>query len=251
MIYVHPFAEEMNKARRMAALQARRLAAADYAVLQPDLLGCGDSSGDFGEATWSDWVLDVVEAAHWLNSLHPGPLWFLGLRGGALLCCAAARQLSKAPSLAFWQPATSGRQLLLQFLRVKATSQMLGGGAKGVVEALQQDLANGHPVQVAGYRLHPALASGMQGASLDPPARTNCRVEWLELQSGGAGTLSPAAVHSALAWQQAGAQLRTHVVAGTAFWQTTEIEVAPALLDATCAALQSPQLEAGSHTNAS
>src|SRR5687768_8838655 len=52
VVYVHPFAEEMNKSRRMAALQARALAASGHAVLQIDLLGCGDSSGDFGDASW-------------------------------------------------------------------------------------------------------------------------------------------------------------------------------------------------------
>src|SRR5665647_2167413 len=67
VLYIHPFAEEMNKARRMAALQARALAQAGYAVLQIDLLGCGDSSGDFGEATWKNWVRDVVQGCQWLR----------------------------------------------------------------------------------------------------------------------------------------------------------------------------------------
>ena len=49
-MYAHPFCEEMNKARRMAALQSRRLAALGYSVLQIDLFGCGDSSGDFADA---------------------------------------------------------------------------------------------------------------------------------------------------------------------------------------------------------
>ena len=53
IVYAHPFGEEMNKARRMAALQSRRLAAAGYAVLQIDLFGCGDSSGDFADARWA------------------------------------------------------------------------------------------------------------------------------------------------------------------------------------------------------
>jgi len=32
LVYVHPLAEEMNKSRRMAALQSRALAAAGYAL---------------------------------------------------------------------------------------------------------------------------------------------------------------------------------------------------------------------------
>ena len=39
LLYLHPFAEEMNKARRMAALQARRLAAEGWGVLQLDFHG--------------------------------------------------------------------------------------------------------------------------------------------------------------------------------------------------------------------
>ncbi|MBK8384562.1 MAG: hypothetical protein IPL11_02315 [Candidatus Accumulibacter sp.] len=41
-----------NKSWRIVPLQARALATAGYAVLQIDLMGCGDSSGDFGDATW-------------------------------------------------------------------------------------------------------------------------------------------------------------------------------------------------------
>jgi alpha/beta superfamily hydrolase len=52
ILCIHPFAEEMNKSRRMAALQSRALAEAGYTVLQIDLHGCGDSAGDFGEASW-------------------------------------------------------------------------------------------------------------------------------------------------------------------------------------------------------
>ncbi len=39
VVHVHAFAEEMNKSRRMAAMQSRALAAAGFAVLQIDLLG--------------------------------------------------------------------------------------------------------------------------------------------------------------------------------------------------------------------
>ena len=74
IVYAHPFCEEMNKARRMAALQSRRLAAAGYAVLQIDLFGCGDSSGDFADATWETWKQDLRIALGWLKSQAHGPL---------------------------------------------------------------------------------------------------------------------------------------------------------------------------------
>src|SRR5512133_1710196 len=73
VVYVHPFAEEMNKSRRAVALQARALAQAGYAVLQIDLHGCGESSGDFGDATWASWIDDVVAACAWLESAGHAP----------------------------------------------------------------------------------------------------------------------------------------------------------------------------------
>ena len=98
VVYVHPFAEEMNKSRRMAALQSRALAEAGFAVLQVDLMGCGDSDGELLDASWAQWVGDVVFACGWLRQQYPHsgtdtvPLWLWGLRAGALLAADAARQ---------------------------------------------------------------------------------------------------------------------------------------------------------------
>ena len=45
VLYLHPFAEELNSTRRIVAQQARALAQAGYGVLQIDLLGqCGYGS---------------------------------------------------------------------------------------------------------------------------------------------------------------------------------------------------------------
>ena len=50
VLYLHPFAEEMNKCRPMLALTARQLAARGVQVLAVDLHGTGDSSGEFRDA---------------------------------------------------------------------------------------------------------------------------------------------------------------------------------------------------------
>ena len=81
VLYVPPFAEEMNRARRIAAQQARALAALGYGVLQPDLGGTGDSSGDFGEARWDSWKDDLAACCAWLGEriAQPPVLWCLRL----------------------------------------------------------------------------------------------------------------------------------------------------------------------------
>ena len=236
VLYVHPFAEEMNKARRMAALQSRALAARGFAVLQIDLLGCGDSSGDFADASWTAWTHDVVDAAAWLRERFEGPLWLWGLRAGCLLAAEAARRIDGPVDLLFWQPATSGKLLLQQFLRLKAISDMIDGEAKGAIEALRRELAAGRTVEIAGYALAPALAGGLEVATLRPPPNAG-RVVWLDVSSRADAAPSPASAAAVERWRAGGAEVQAEVVAGPAFWQSTEIELAPALIEASCAAL--------------
>lgn len=245
VLYIHPFAEEMNKTRRMAALQSRALAAARHAVLQVDLLGCGDSDGDFGDATWERWIADVVEACGWLRAqAGDAPLWLWGLRAGCLLAAEAATRIDDAdgPGFVFWQPPASGRQQLQQFLRLKAAARMQGGGAGRVMDELRGMLARSEPVEVAGYTVSAALAHGFEASTLRAPRRPT-RVEWFTVSAHAGAYAGDAAAcpPEALRWRQAGHAVRWHAVQGPAFWQTVEIEEAPALLDATVAALAEAQ----------
>lgn len=238
VLYLHPFAEEMNKARRMAALQSRAFARQGYGVLQVDLFGCGDSSGDFGDATWGAWVADAVQAAAWLRRQGDAPLWFWGLRAGCLLAAAAAARMQDPPSrFVFWQPTPSGKTLLQQFLRLKMAAELQGGQAKQVMEGLRASLAAGQAVEIAGYALSPGLAQGLEAATLEPPAQA-ARLEWIEVSTrADASHVMPASQIALQKWADAGCAVRSQVANGPAFWQTTEIEDAPALIAATLAAV--------------
>lgn len=238
VVYVHPFAEEMNKSRRMAAMTARALADRGLAVLLPDLLGCGDSPGDFGDAGWATWVDDIVHASQWLrqNVEHPVPLTLWGLRAGALLAAEAAARLGDVQRLLLWQPAISGKTVLQQFLRLQIAGDMLGGDTRAAAETPKARLAAGHAVDLAGYRIAPALASGLDQARLLPVPGV-LQVHWLEVSSREGAALTPAAADAVAAWRQAGCEVQTQLVTGPAFWQTTETEDAPGLITATVAAL--------------
>lgn len=245
VVYVHPFAEEMNKARRMAALQSRAFADCGLAVLQLDLLGCGDSAGDFGDATWQRWVADVKAACELSRQLHardwPGvtcpPLWLWGLRAGSLLACAAAADMPESVNFLFWQPSPSGKAVLQQFLRLKVAAAMGQADTKGVSEQLKADLAAGRHVDVAGYRLAPGLAAGLELASMTPPAHAG-QALWLEATLRQETTLLPASQAVVARWRTAGMQVQEQVVAGPSFWSTVEIEDAPELVAATTQLMQ-------------
>lgn len=240
VVHVHAFAEEMNKARRMVAMQARELASGGAVVLVPDLLGCGDSDGEFGDATWAQWLDDVVTAVQWLRARHSdvASVWLWGLRAGCLLAVEAARRLPQPINMLFWQPSVGGKGVLQQFLRLRLAAELHASGGKGITEALRKALAEGESVEVAGYTLQPGLAHGIEAATLSPPTLPG-RCVWLEVAPTPGSELLPASAQAVAHWQKAGWIVERAVVVGPAFWQTTEIDDAPALVAATTAALVS------------
>jgi exosortase A-associated hydrolase 2 len=241
LVYVHPFAEEMNKSRRAAAQGARALAATGYGVLQIDLHGCGDSDGEFGDARWQHWKDDLAAACHWLaqrSGRAPG-LW--GLRLGALLALDYARSASvPVAQLVLWQPVLQGATFLTQFLRLRVASAMLdhdaAEGAAGTKE-LRAALQAGEALEVAGYLLAPALAAAidaLDALQLAPP----CPVHWIEVVASDQRALAPAALRVAAEWERQGRAPAMNKAVAPQFWTTQEIAQAPALVELTCALLQ-------------
>ena len=237
VLYLHPFAEEMNKSRRMAALQAREFAARGYNVLQIDLFGCGDSSGDFGDARWDVWNDDVALAADWLARHAEGPMHLWGLRLGALLALEHSRQASQSlAGLLLWQPVASGAQFLTQFLRLRLSSEMLSGAAAGKgTEELRAQLAAGRPLEIAGYELAPELAFAIERLDLASLAPQNVPARWFEVNAEGKPT--PVLRRAAQAWSAAGVEVDLQAVRGEPFWSSVEISECPELVAATSDAL--------------
>ena len=238
LVYVHPFAEEMNKSRRMAALQSRALAEQGWAVLQIDLHGCGDSDGVFREARWGNWKDDLGDACAWLGQRSGQRVGLWGLRLGALLALDYACGAAVTPSrLMLWQPVHSGAAALTQFLRLRLAGEMLGKAESGGgTAALRATLASGEALEIAGYMLEPALAAeidALDAAALIPP----CPVDWFDIVPAAERALSAPAQRVSAAWHQRGAAVTMHKVASAPFWSTQEIVECEGLIAATCAAL--------------
>ena len=73
-------------------------------MLQTDLLGCGDSCGDFADARWNLWKKDL-----------------------ALDYARDAVELTGA--FVFWQPVSNGKAYLTQILRLWLATELLTGEA--------------------------------------------------------------------------------------------------------------------------
>nr|WP_229259617.1 hydrolase 2, exosortase A system-associated [Duganella aceris] len=224
ILYVPPFAEELNKSRRMAALQSRAYARAGFGVLQIDLYGCGDSSGDFADARWDIWLSDLRLGWHWLTQRNNGPFYLWGLRLGALLALELAAS-TDPEGLILWQPVISGRAHLHQFARMQSAARLFG--------AAPQE----HGAEIGGYTVAPELSDAIN--RLDAAALTPaCSTHWLELNPAQPA-LQAASALLIERWREAGIAIEARALQGTSFWASAEIsesaELLAATLDATLA----------------
>lgn len=239
VVCVPAFAEEMNKTRHMCARMARLLAEDGWRVSQRDLLGCGDSSGDFADASWAAWIQDLEDE---FSLADPNlPVWLWGVRAGALL--AAALLLDRPQvNMLLWQPVASGAQHLQQFLRLHAGARIVGSAKAGNAVSPMQLLRDGSSVEVGGYELSPALTSGLERASFDVPPDFAGRIVWCEVSSDPDGQCSPTTARLAGRLREQGVSVEVQVLAGLPFWQTQEIEVNESLLRVSRAALMPANL---------
>lgn len=236
LVYAPPFAEEMNRARRMAALQARRLADLGIDVLLVDPFGTGDSAGDFGHASWEIWREDIRTAVAWLSARTDGKVGLWGLRLGALLAAdVAANDPNQIARLVLWQPVLSGDRYLTHFLRLRIAAAMDKSSGRESTKDLRAQLSQGESLEIAGYRLAPGLAHAiasltLQGflESLDTPT-----VNWLEVASQDKVSLASASQQLIGALKQQSRPVVAKAVAGEPFWAIQEITLAPSLLAAT------------------
>jgi len=230
VLHVPAFGDEMNKSRRMVALQARALASHGIAVAALDPSGTGDSEGEFADAAWEAWCEDVRVAWAWLEAAGPRRvLW--GLRLGALLCADAAARATLAPAaVVLWQPVLSGRGFFRQLLRLPAAQRLAGAQGR------DQPSHAGQPLEVGGYPLNPALVEAADACSLDS-LPFGCPVAWFEATIASPPTLSPAALRVIEGWRAGGAAVSASAVSAPSFWSSQEIAEAPALIAATTASL--------------
>jgi exosortase A-associated hydrolase 2 len=235
VLYIHPYAEELNKSRRMISLQARELAALGYNVLLMDLFGCGDSSGDFGEARWEIWKADIAAAEQWLAEKSSAPLFLWGLRLGANLALEYTIEFSsKVRQIILWQPVVNTETYLTQLFRLRLANEMLSADRKEQTSshAIREILLSGQTVEIAGYELSFAMVNVIDRLSLVNLAVTTCPIHWFDILSMSRINLTPAAQNASSLWRHQGVDLTVHLVPGVSFWTTQEVSVNVELLSA-------------------
>ncbi len=235
ILYFPPFAEELNKSRRMVSLQAQRFCKVGYTVLIVDLFGTGDSEGDFAQVNWKIWQQNMCMAVRWLQDKGYEQLIFWSLRLGAFLAVQTAASMPvKVVKFIFWQPVVQGKMLLTQFLRLRMAADFISGNDKISPTDLRQQLYNGHNVEIAGYSISPDLAQTIDGLDFKTTKpRFGSKVFWLEILPSDARNVSPHNEGIIIEWGLENIEIEVNKVVGQPFWNSLEIVELPTLLELT------------------
>lgn len=222
----------------MVTQQSWALAEIGIGTLVLDLLGTGDSEGEFVDGRWPCWLDNLKAGVTWLDQQPGGCRSIWGIRLGAMLAAHLHGQLARPEiALALWQPVTDGKTHLTQFLRVRIAANLdRAGGPKETTAAMREQLASGQSLEVAGYEIHPELAAAIDGARLNQAELLpGTRVLWLENAPEDKPELSPASQAVLTRWPTDATSLQRQVFAGPAFWQVYERVLAPAAIHQTTA----------------
>jgi len=212
VLIVPPFAEEMNKTRRMLAVLARELSQDGIGVLSFDLFGTGDSEGDFGDANWSTWKTDLHTAYTWLKGTGSKRVVLVPVRAGALLASDFVRSWPiQIHGLVLWHPVRSGRQVVDYWVRLKAVS------GRQSVSDVHKVLLNGSSIEVGGYRLSPELYRAMNDVLLEDGGSASSP-QSLWILGGSSERDSQEVEEAARSWQSFGARVVLEHIHTEPYW---------------------------------
>lgn len=239
VLVVPPFAEEMNKSRRMITEVALGLVNDGVSVVLPDLFGTGDSCGDFAEADWATWVADLSAATTWSAAQGCPVNGILAIRLGCALAEVAISSGAVPPvqRTVLWQPVFDGGRYLSQFLRLRVAASLMED-SRETLAGLRAHLGAGEALEVAGYTLSSRLAEDLD--AVKPPQCLPAEfgvVSWLELVRQADAPLPSPSISLIERTRNLGASVHSAALVGEPFWSSTEIVVNPEVVQRTVSSL--------------
>lgn len=219
-----PFAEEMNKTRKMFTAVGQALAARGVATILVDPYGTGDSEGEFREASWECWVDDLARAAEWAAREGFPVRGLLCVRLGCLLGAQLAQKLlPEVQCSVFWQPVIAGDRFLTQFLRLRVAASMMEATRESV-SGLREKLRAGQRIEVAGYELAPTLAGELEKLRLTDALGPHLgALHWMEVVRDHQVPLPAVSEDCVSGGRSRGLEIKVSTVTGASFWESTEI----------------------------
>jgi hypothetical protein len=128
VIMIHGIGDTKVEKHRMFVKAARRLAKKGINSLRIDLLGYGDSEGDFEDTTVSEQINQTLTCISWLKeNKNASDVGLLGFSlGGCVSACAAARS-KEVGTLVLWSPVSSLYWNMLNYMGINTFLDGLDG----------------------------------------------------------------------------------------------------------------------------
>lgn len=176
VIFLQPFAEEMNRCRRLISLCQKALNDANICSLTLDYYGTGDSAGDFEDASLDQWKDDIHRVCDLAIAAGATSIRLVGLRFGALLAQTVAETRKDVEDIIAIQPQEGYLRAMRQFIRIATTSlEEADAPATGYGQpSPAKHLEAGATILVGGYSLTPRLYRDFKTAAL--PDALQCAV---------------------------------------------------------------------------
>lgn len=238
IILYPPFAEEMNKSRRMIAMQARAFAGHGINTLIVDLYGTGDSEGQLEHASLDIWYKDMARAIEWVREAGNTNLSIWGIRLGGLIALNHIHMLEsfEPDHILLWQPVAKGENHINQLLRLRLAAGLVSDSQKQTIRDLKAILLNEKSIEIAGYRVSSELVDGISALTLPACApRGNPKITWVDTNLTRDGGLTPATAKEITRLKESGVNIDVLLFRFPSFWNTQEITEDKQLIDMTIA----------------
>jgi exosortase A-associated hydrolase 2 len=234
-VLLSPFAEEMNKSRHFSRQLMSALLQHNQDSFLADPWGTGDSEADLDQTSAKFWQQDLVLLIEQLKHRGYQKVNILAPRFGVLQLfdlLATIELPLPLHKIVLWQPYLQTSTFLQQFFRLKIAEQMASGN-KTSQKDIEQQLAAGSVVEVAGYPITQSLVSSIQALqdiSTLPAIYQQTSLLWLETSM--MPNISPVS-------EKGMAQLSQYFAAefqqlqGPAWWNATELVQNPELITRT------------------
>ncbi len=173
VVVVHPFMEERQDAHATLFDLSLTLSNAGFPTLRFDQFGCGDSEGEWEDATLPRWLGDVEAAAATLRAeAHVTEVALVGMRFGATLSALSSRSAG-ASKLALIQPVARGDTYVSDLLLANLAAEMVLNRRAGLTrELLIESLESGASINLFGYHLTTAQYRAIRAIDLARDADT-------------------------------------------------------------------------------
>ena len=235
IVFIPPFAEEMNRCRSLVATQARSFARSGYDCTLIDFFGTGDSDGELVDCTltvWYDNIRAAIESAQ-LESDAPVILWGLRL-GGLLALDYASKNPGSIRDIILWQPVNAAKVYVTQMLRQRVASLMVRDLPPETTTEIRKRLNAGEIVEIAGYEVGGALLSDIEKIDVAAIAEVcSGGVFWLEHVMERGKDIGVASRRAVDQLSDSGVPVDVHTFSDPPIWLIHERDFAPQLLAAT------------------